>query len=93
MRVPMNSIRDARISPETLQRLRTAYRATAAALDFAALSRFEQWERLRARAAQPSIVHTELEALDALDSMLKSQLLDWLEQSVANDPPQRFKSA
>ncbi|HEX7794220.1 MAG TPA: hypothetical protein VF456_07720 [Vicinamibacterales bacterium] len=64
----------------------------AAALDYGGLSRFEQWERLRAQAAQTSIDRTQLETLDTLDVMLKSKLLDWLEGSVAIGRPPRMKN-
>jgi hypothetical protein len=84
---------DPRIRSGTLQRLRTAYQAAAAARDFPGLSRFEQWARLRAQAAQTSIDYTQLEVLDTLEVMRKSQVLDWLERSAAIDQTTRFKSA
>jgi hypothetical protein len=78
-----------RISPETLDRLRAPYRALASAPGFAALSRFEQWERLRDQAARTPIAATELEALDKLEVALKSQLLDWLQAAVSAASPVR----
>jgi hypothetical protein len=67
-----------RISPETLRGLRGPYKAAASAPGFAALSRFEQWQRVRDQAARTPIAAPELAALDAVDLALKSQLLDWL---------------
>jgi len=76
----MEQASDARISPETLQRLRVLYQAVAAQRDFAALSAFERWLLLRAQATElpPPISGTELAALDTLDIALKLQLLDWM---------------
>src|SRR5262244_2668269 len=71
----MEQASDARISPETLQRLRVLYQAVAARRDYAALSAFERWLLLRAQATEvpPPISGTELAALDILDVALKSQ--------------------
>jgi hypothetical protein len=76
----MEKATDSRISPETLRRLRTAYQAMAARRDFASLSAFERWLLLRTQAADApfGISGTELAALDALDIVLKSQLLEWM---------------
>jgi hypothetical protein len=76
----MEKATDSRISPETLRRLRAAYQAMAARRDFASLSAFERWLLLRTQAADVpfGISGTELAALDALDIVLKTQLLDWM---------------
>jgi hypothetical protein len=76
----MEQASDARISPETLQRLRVLYQSVAAKRDFAGLSAFERWLLLRAQATEvpPAISGTELAALDTLDVSLKLQLLDWM---------------
>ncbi len=72
---------DARISHEALRSLDGPYQAIASTSDFAALSGFEQWLRLRDRIAQTpgAIQPQELAVLDTLDVALKTQLLDWLE--------------
>jgi hypothetical protein len=72
---------DARISHEALRSLDGPYQAVASTSDFAALSAFERWLRLRDRIAEKpgSIQLQELAALDTLDVALKTQLLDWLE--------------
>ena len=84
----MEQTSDARISPDTLQRLRVLYRAVSARRDFAGLSAFERWLLLRAQATEmpPSISGTELAALDTLDITLKLQLLKWM--SGGRDTPQ-----
>jgi hypothetical protein len=76
----MEQASDARIRPETLQRLRVLYQAVAARRDLAALSAFERWLLLRAQATEvpPPISGTELAALDTLDVTLKLQLLHWM---------------
>jgi hypothetical protein len=61
--------------------------ALVSAPGFASLSRFEKRERLRVQAAQAPIDASELEALDAVDVALKSQLLDWLERAVSGVSP------
>jgi hypothetical protein len=72
---------DASISHEALRSLEGPYQAVASSSDFAALSGFERWLRLRERIAQtPGLIDQhELTVLDALDVALKAQLLDWLE--------------
>jgi hypothetical protein len=72
---------DARISYEALRSLDGPYQAVASTSDFAALSAFERWFRLRERVAKTpgAIQPQELAVLDTLDVALKSQLLDWLE--------------
>jgi hypothetical protein len=72
---------DARISHEALRSLDGPYQAVASMSDFAALSGFERWLRLRERLAQApgAIQPQELAVLDTLDVALMSQLLDWLE--------------
>jgi len=72
---------DARISHEALRLLDGPYQAVASTSDFAALSAFERWLRLRERIAQaPGAMDTqELAVLDTLDVALKTQLLNWLE--------------
>jgi hypothetical protein len=76
----MEQASDARISPETLQRLRILYQSVAAKRDFDGLSAFERWLVVRAHAAEvpPPVSGTELAALDTLDVTLKLQLLKWM---------------
>ena len=72
---------DARISHETLRALEGPYRVVASSLDFLTLSKFERWHRLSDRlSATPTAIDPhEFAVLEALDMVLKSQLLDWLE--------------
>jgi hypothetical protein len=71
----------ARISHETLRALEGSYLVVASSLDFSALSKYERWLRLadRLAAAPYAIDPHEFAALESLDMVLKSQLLDWLE--------------
>jgi hypothetical protein len=84
----MEQAGDARISPETLQRLRVLYRSVSAKRDLAGLSAFERWLLLRAQATEvpPPISAPELAALDTLDITLKLQLLTWM--AGGRDTPQ-----
>jgi hypothetical protein len=84
----MEQASDARISPETLQRLRGLYREVSGRRDFDGLSAFERWLLLRAQATEvpPPISGPELAALDSLDITLKLQLLNWM--SGRRDTPQ-----
>jgi hypothetical protein len=76
--------------------LQGPYTEVAAAADFAALSNFEQWERLRHYVEQIGYLvgKKNVSSLDAVANQSKAKLLQWLEEgrlrnrtSPLNPPP------